>query len=146
MAGAGFAVAIKLVDFASGPLANINKGIFNLEKSATKLGRNTGLLQTRDALSKARSTASDLGDKLQDIFRPLGALTAATSVAGIVELGRSFASAGSEVGRTSKAIGVNAVSLQRLRGMAKLVGIDAAAATDSLQGLAQTLIPGQPRA
>jgi len=135
---AGFAVSVKLVDLASGPLAKLNQSIASVEKTATRFGRNTGLLQARDALSKARSEATDFGDKLREIFQPLGALTGAASVAGLVELGRGFASAGAEIGRTSAAIGVNTDALQRLRGMARLVGVDAAAATQSLEGIAQT--------
>jgi hypothetical protein len=36
MAGAGFAVAVKLVDLVSGPLAGVNKAIDGLEKRARK--------------------------------------------------------------------------------------------------------------
>jgi hypothetical protein len=50
MAQGGFAVSLKLVDLASSPLAKINQNIAGFEKSVTRIGRNTGFLQTRDAL------------------------------------------------------------------------------------------------
>jgi hypothetical protein len=60
---AGFAVAVRLVDLATGPIANINKAIGGLEKSATRIGRNTGFFQARDALKSVRKEAAEAGER-----------------------------------------------------------------------------------
>src|ERR1700751_1846760 len=96
----GFAVAVKVVDFATGPLANINRSIVSLEKSAKRVAREGGLFEARDALRKIRDQAESVGEGLAKVFSPLGALTAAGSIGGLAALSERFARLGSEIGRT----------------------------------------------
>jgi hypothetical protein len=119
----GFAVAVKLVDFATGPLANINRGVVNLEKSARQVARQGGLFEMRDAMRKIRDQAENVGQSLAKVFSPLGGLTAAGSIGGLAALEARFAQFGSEIGRTSSTIGLNIVDLQKWRGAADLAGV-----------------------
>jgi hypothetical protein len=103
MAGSsGFAISLRLVDFATKPILNVNQAIQTLEKTTKRAARESGLLEVKDALGRIRREADDVGRSLTGIFTPLGGLTAARSLAGMAALTQHFATAGAEIGRTSK--------------------------------------------
>src|ERR1700730_12088685 len=84
---AGFAVAIRLIDFATSPINDVNKAITGLEKTVKQTASECGLLEVRDALGKVKREAVDVFDKLGSVFTPLQGLTAAGTLAGMA--GRS---------------------------------------------------------
>src|SRR5580704_12448825 len=130
MANSGsFAVSIKLIDLATSPINSVNKAIAGLEKTTKQAARQGGLFEIKDALSKIRRDAGDLGDKLGTVFTPLGGLTAAGSLAGMAALAQRFAQTGAEVGRTSALPGVGTRDLQNWRGAMRLAGGSAEDAT-----------------
>jgi hypothetical protein len=54
MANSGsFAVSIKLIDLATGPLRQVNTAITGLEKTVKHAAREGGLLEVRDALTRS---------------------------------------------------------------------------------------------
>jgi hypothetical protein len=140
----GFAVALKLVDLASGPLATVNKNLVAFEKGVTRLGRNTGVLQVRDALADVREEADKLGRKFAQVFPQLGGLAGIAGgvgiggiAAGLATLTRNFASVGTELGRTSRSTGASVQELDKWRKAARLAGLDANAASNSFEGMGQ---------
>jgi hypothetical protein len=132
----GFSVAVKLVDLTTGPLANINRSIVNLEKSAKKVAREGGLFEARDALRRIKDQAEDVGEGLAKVFSPLAGLTAAGSIGGLAALSERFARVNSEMVRTSAGLGLNTADLKKWRGAADLAGVGADAMTSSIAGVA----------
>jgi hypothetical protein len=139
MAGSGFAVSVKLIDFASGPLAKINQAIGAVEKTAKRAARDGGLYEVRDALSNIRKEAGEVADKLGGVFTPLGGLTAAGSLAGMASLAERFARVGNEISRTSDLFGVGSRELQNWRGAMRLAGGEAEDATALIGNVGRAL-------
>jgi hypothetical protein len=136
---AGFAISIKLLDLVTGPMRQVNSAIAGLEKNVKATAREGGLLEVRDALTKIRREAGDLGEKLGTVFTPLEGLTAAGSLAGMAALAERFASTGAEVGRTSALLGVGTKDLQNWRGAMRLAGGSAEDATGLIANMGRQL-------
>src|SRR5580704_4131446 len=100
----GFAIAVKLVDQSSGPLAVINRNIQALEKTATRVAREGGLFEARDALKGIREQAKGVGESLTKAFAPLegliGPFAGGGLVAGLALMTEHFAEVGAALGRT----------------------------------------------
>jgi hypothetical protein len=139
MAGDGFAVSVKLIDLATGPILKVNNALEAVEKTAKRAAREGGLFEVRDALGKMRKEAAEVADKFGEIFTPLAGLGAAGSLAGMASLAERFARVGTEVGRTSNLFGVGSRDLQTWRGAMRLAGGEAEDATRLIGGMGRQL-------
>ncbi|MGN6518662.1 MAG: hypothetical protein ACTHK2_04470 [Dokdonella sp.] len=108
-------------------LDTMAKGMGKVSSAALTMTRTIGL--SLGPLESALGLAGGVGI--------VGALGAAA--VGVAKLGVNFAASGFEIVRTSQAVGVSTKFLQRMRGAAKLAGVEVGAVDDTIRGLGDTL-------
>lgn len=147
MAGSsGFAIQISATDHATAAIRTINKQLEalrapaeHLHKEFNKLQELTGIKAVGEHIHKLGEHAREAGRQLSDIVRPLGIITGAASIAGIVELTTRWAEWGRELAHASNRINIAAPALHQWEGAARLAGASAGTMTTGLETLATTL-------
>jgi hypothetical protein len=141
-----FTFTISAVDKATATVRKVNDSIGRMTrpfedvgKSFKSLGRELGFEKIGKNLTAIGREAEGAARGVGAIVAPLAAITGIGSVAGIVSLATSWASLGRSIDNSSHSIGISATQLQGFQGAAKLVGVDTATTTASLEGLATTM-------
>lgn len=117
-------VTISAIDRLSGPLAQMNVGAQRLQRNFAGLGSSAGVL--------ARGMAS--------VVPPLGALTAASSVAGLIALTDRWANFAAGLGTSAYRVQTTVSGLHAMQGAARLAGVSAESLTQGLEGLGDALV------
>lgn len=146
MGTGSFSVVISATDRATGTINKINKSMSALPASMQRLqgalGRladTTGITAMGRGLVAAKDAATSFGRALLSAVGPLGVITSAASVAGVVGMARAWGTFGQRLGFDARRIGTTAERLNELQGAAKLAGSSSEAMTAGLRGLQSTL-------
>lgn len=141
-----FTFTISAVDKATATVRKVNDSIGRMTrpfedvgKSFKSLGRELGFEKIGKNLTAIGREAEGAARGVGAIVAPLAAITGIGSVAGVVSLAKSWGELGRSIDNSSHAIGISSNQLQSFQGAAKLVGIDTATTTASLDGLATTM-------
>lgn len=125
------------------PLVNVHRqvGMLAREMHLDKMAKGMGVV-SNEALTMTRALGLSLGP-LQNVLGVAGGagivgMLGAAAV-GAVKMGVNFAGAGFEISRTSQALGVSTQFLQRMRGAAKLAGVEVDTIDGAVRGLGDTL-------
>jgi hypothetical protein len=130
-------VSITAKDLASPALAKLSANSLRVASNLSRLSDRVGGL---GSLNRLASGARNVAQSFQSIAPPLAALTAAGTLAGVVNLAARFAAFGAELGRTSQRVQTSAADLYTLQGAARLSGSSAEAMTQSMEGLRDALL------
>jgi len=143
---AGFAIGVGINDAASAGLDAINKRIAALtapaerfNKSLAKFGEVTGINRAAEGMQTLGDRTLGAARAVERLAGPMAGITSAASLGGMVELGRSWADAGTAIGKTANLLNTPVDRLSALRGAARLAGSSADAMDSSLRGLSETL-------
>jgi Phage tail lysozyme len=138
----GFGVTISLIDAASPKLDALNKRIAAMTAPAERFNRSMKKFGEVSGISRVTEGIRGLGDaglqaarSLERMVSPMGALTSAASLAGVVELSRRWADAGTSIGKVSYQLNTPVEQLSRLRLAAKLAGASADGLDSGLKSL-----------
>ncbi len=143
---AGYSITISAVDRVTATLDAVNKKMARFtaplqraQASVQKFGQVSGLTRVGKAFGDISHSANDAFGKVSQIIAPLGAISGAASVAGMVRMVSAWADWGSKLGFSAQRIGITADTLQGLQGAARLAGSSAGGLTSGLQTLGQTM-------
>jgi hypothetical protein len=146
MPGNRIAITVEAIDGASARLEAINKRIAAMTAPIAKLQKSFGRFADASGVTKLSKGFAELSRGSLDAFRnisrvvaPLGAITSAASVAGMVKLTTAWADFGSQLGFTARNLGMSASALQTFQGAATLAGSSSSALNSGLQTLGQNM-------
>lgn len=146
MASNTFSITITAVDQATATVRAVNNAFKAMAKPVTAAGASlkgvakaTGLDQLAKRVMVVGKSAADTAAQIAKIVPPLATVAGFASIAGLAALATSWTRMGQEVTQTSLAIGMSTDELQSWRGAAKMLGIDAGAATGALGSMGDTL-------
>jgi hypothetical protein len=134
--GGALSLTLSAVDGITAPLARINQNVLRVQNSFGRLGQNVGRISGMNAMAAG---ARNVARSMAQIIPPLGALTAAGSVAGIVHMAARWASFGVQLGHTAYRVQTSVASLLTLQGAARLAGISADDLSAGMEGLGDAL-------
>lgn len=141
-----FRAIITVIDQASAPLRAIQQRVnaltaplHNVGSAASNLARYSGLTQIGRAAGHAVGTVKELGAKIGELIGPLGALGAAGTLAGLIELTHRAWEYGAAIYDASVKTGVAAEELQSLHYAARLTGTSAELLDKGLTKLNRTV-------
>ena len=134
--GGALSLTLSAVDGITKPLERINQNVLRVQNSFGRLGQNVGRVSGMNAMAAG---ARNVARSMAQIIPPLGALTAAGSVAGIVHLAARWASFGVQLGHTAYRVQTSISSLLTLQGAARLAGISAEDLSAGMEGLGDAL-------
>lgn len=145
MANSGVKVTISAVDRASMTLEKLNARIAaiqapvrRLQSAFSRFGNVTGLRYLRTGLDGVRRVATGAFQSMGQIVPVLGAITGATSIAGVYRLASAWAQMGRNLRTSAAAMGMAPQRLMAMQNASRLAGGSADAMSGALQGLAQT--------
>ncbi len=143
---AGFSISIVAQDKASAGIDAVNRRLAamrapadKLQKSLSTFGKLSGVTQTAAGVERVARAGWDSARAFTSALEPLGIITGAASVAGLVRLTQAWSQFGVSTGNTAQRLDVTTDSLQALEGAAKLAGATAGDMDSGLRGLQQTL-------
>ena len=141
-----FEIIISATDRATAVVRNVNRAISrltapitNLQASGKALSRELGLDKIGKGLVDTGRAAQDVGRNLSSIVAPLTAIVGASSIAGVLEFGRAWATAGYQIAQAAHNANMGTSQLQGLQGAARLTGVPVEALDHSLAQLGTTL-------
>lgn len=152
-----FEVQIVALDRFTKTFRNLNnqaskaaRPLVNVQRQVGALAREIHLDKAAKSLNKMSDAAVTMGRTLGLSLGPLESILGLGAAGGIVGgiaaagaaaigLGARFGAAGFEVARTSTALGISARDLQRLRGAAKLAGVEMSVMDHTVASLGDTL-------
>jgi len=134
--GGALSMSLRAVDGITAPLVRINASALRVQNSFSRLGDNVARVSGMNALAAG---ARNVARSMAQIVPPLGALTAAGSVAGVVHLASRWASFGVQLGHTAYRVQSSVASLLTLQGAARLAGVSAADLSSGMEGLGDAL-------
>lgn len=142
----GFAISISARDSASATLDLVNKRIAGLQRQAEKLGAEAGRLGETSGVNRLAEGMKTFGAHTNDAWRSLdrmlpliGALTGATSIAGLTALASKWAEIGQTTSNLSYRLATPVERIGAIRGALMQVGGSAAEADSGLRGFQATL-------
>jgi hypothetical protein len=136
VSGGALSITLQAVDRITAPLERINATTLRVQKSVGRLGGNLAQATGMRALAAG---ASNVARSMAQIIPPLGALTAAGSVAGIIHLATRWSSFATQLTNTAYRVQVTAASLGALQGAARLAGASAEDMSAGMKGLGDAL-------
>ena len=156
-AGAKFEIEVRALDRFTKTFRDLNnraskaaRPLVNVQRQVGALGREMHLDKVAKGMGKVSDAAVNVSRTLGLSLGPLESMLSIGSAGGIVGvltaagaaavgLGVNFARTGFEVARTSTALGISAGDLQRLRGAAKLAGVEVGSIDQAVVSLGDTL-------
>ncbi len=140
----GFSVVIAASDKSTAVIDKINKRFVALTAPIQRVNKSLGRLSDTSGFTAVASGVWKVGTGLlraassaAKAVGPIGAITSAVSVAGVVRLTNSFADFGTRLGMNADAIGTSAGQLQALQYAARRTGASAEDMAGSLSNLGQ---------
>ena len=138
--------AVTAVDNTANLFDKIEKRIKKVNAPVERLGKSFGNLAKTSGLTGLVSKTKELGDHAEKLVRglgqvlePLGIITGAASIAGMIRLTTAWANWGSQLLFTSQNIDTTATKLQAMQGAAMLAGSSSASLSSGLQTLGQNM-------
>lgn len=145
MAG-GYSITISAVDGASATLGKINKDLERLSAPVTrfnkeigKLADNTGITRIGEGFRGLGRIAADTARSIESVASPMGVLTSAASIGGVLALARAWSEFGANLGIAAQRANIPVTQLSRLQGAARLAGVSADEATTGITRLQDAL-------
>jgi len=145
-----FTITISAVDKATATVRKVNDSVSrltrpfeNVGKSFKSLGRELGFEKIGKNLANIGREAGGAARGIGSIVAPMAAITGLGSVAGIAALANNWAHLGRSIDNSAHNIGISTGELQSFQGAAKMLGVDTAETTSSLDGLATTMQDAQ---
>lgn len=146
MAG-GYSVTISATDNASKAIERVNASLARMvapvnrvRAAAEKLAKETGITATAQAFGRTADAARNLGRQIGSVIAPLGVITGAASIAGMVRMTGLWGEFASRLGQAAYRIQTTAANLHSLQGAARLAGGSAESMTAGLRTLGDTLV------
>jgi hypothetical protein len=136
VSGGALNITLSAIDGITAPLARINASTLRVQNSFARLGQNIGRVSGMNAMAAG---ARNVARSMAQIVPPLGALTAAGSVAGITHLASRWASFGVQLGHTAYRVQTSIAGLLTLQGAARLAGVSAEDLSAGMEGLGDAL-------
>jgi hypothetical protein len=136
VSGGALSISLRAVDGITAPLARINASALRVQNSFSRLGDNVARVSGMNALAAG---ARNVARSMAQIVPPLGALTAAGSVAGVMHMASRWASFGVQLGHTAYRVQTSVASLLTLQGAARLAGVSADDLSAGMEGLGDAL-------
>jgi hypothetical protein len=134
-----FSVTISAVDDASARIDAINRRIAamrapvdRVSKSLAKFGDTTGITALGRGMRGVAEQSLQAFENVTRLAGPLGAITGAASIAGMVRLTSEWAKFGSQLGFSAQRAGMSAGQLATLQGAARLAGSSAESLSSGL--------------
>ncbi len=141
-----FEIHIVALDRATAVVRQVSRALNRITAPVSRLKASMRSLSAELGLDRIGKGLVDVGRNALDVTRiftgmltPLSALLGFSTVAGIIGLGKAWATAGWNVTSAAKAIGESIPKLQAFQGAGKLVGIEVEATNASLGALMNTL-------
>lgn len=134
--GGTLAVTLTAIDRITAPLSRIQANALRVQ---TSMGRLAGALGNVTGLTLLANGARNAARFLGQIVPPLGALTAASSIAGVLHLASSWSSFATSLGNTAYRVQSTASGLLVLQGAARLAGVSAEDMASGMEGLGDAL-------
>jgi len=142
----GFTLRMWLDDEATPKLDALNRRIHALyapaekfNKSMEKFGQVTGIARVSEGVKGLGDTALEAARSMERMVTPLGLLSSAGSIAGVVALTKHWADAGNEIGKVSYRLNTPVENLSALGIAASTHGSSVAAMSSSVETLNQKL-------
>jgi hypothetical protein len=139
---AGYSVTFSVVDQATKQIDAITKRIQQMRAPMERQARSmqqlmdaTGLKKVAEGFTSIARTGLDAFESLSRLVPAMGAITGAASIAGMVELVKSWAEWGVELKRSADSVNTSAQQLERLQDSVTLAGGSADEMTQSLKDL-----------
>jgi hypothetical protein len=141
--GGALSFAIKAVDGVTTPLRRINDSAQKLQNTFSYMGRDVsrfgGFAARFSGLTVVAGAARNVARSMAQIIPPLGALTAAGSMAGVVHMASRWAAFGTQLSHTAYRVQTSAAGLLAMQGAARLAGASAEDMTSGMEGLGDAL-------
>lgn len=138
--------SVTAIDSTTKVFDGIQKRLDKMNKPIERLGKSFGALSKSSGLTALAKGTKELGDRATSVARsmgqivePLGVITGAASIAGLVRLTTVWANWGSNLKFTAQNIGITATALQTWQGGAQLAGSSAASLSAGMQALGQNM-------
>lgn len=139
-------IVISAVDKATATMLKIRANMRSMTKpmrdvkaSMGRFAEAAGIKTLGRNMAKVAHGARAVAKGVRGILSPMAAFLGVASIAGIVEMSKSWANLGWSVQRTAATLGVAPGQLQALRGAAKLAGLSADDMTSSLHSLGNVM-------
>jgi muramidase (phage lysozyme) len=131
--------ASKVIDGVSRSFQRLTAPVEKFNKSVSKLGDVTGVNRLTEGLRGLGAGAADAFRSMDRLAGPMGAITGAASIAGMVELTRRWGQFGQQLGNVAGMSNAPVGQLSNLSNAFRVAGTSAQVAVQSVQGFQQTL-------
>ena len=146
MASNAFSVTISAVDKASAQLDAINKRMAAMNAPAERFTKSLAKFDEVSGINRLAEGMGSLGNNALGAFRaverlagPMGAITSAASVGGLVALVGNYAALGNTLRNTAGVLNMPTDQLSRMQNAFRLSGATAEDATQAVRGMSATL-------
>lgn len=143
---AGYSVTFSVVDNATKQIDQINRRIAQMHAPIERMGRSVNRFLDVSGLRKVGQGFESIGRAAGSVLRSLtamvpvlGAITSATTIAGMTKLVGSFADWGNQLQTNADQIGISTDELQQWQDATQRAGGTAQEATDALKNLHQVM-------
>jgi hypothetical protein len=131
--------ASKVIDGVSRSFQRMTAPVEKFHKSVSRLGDVTGVSRLTEGMRSLGAGAADAFRSVDRLASPMGALTGAASIAGMVELTRRWGQFGQQLGNIAAMSNAPVGQLSKLNNAFRIAGTTAQVADETVQGFQKTL-------